>query len=207
MEKPRAKPSAVYEGDDEWKSIEAFELPEKIQGELGSTSSIASSSTVGSRDTDANKWMAFDLEVVGGKPEKSNSSSDKIIRTEAGIVERTAEWGLVVKADPVGGGSFRAVGSKNFQTAPESSQEHGDQRHVRAESTRTSEESNYGYERSSGGSYIPRVSQELKEALATLQQTFVVSDARKPECPIMYASSGFFGMTGYSSEEVVGRNW
>ncbi|KAF5443676.1 hypothetical protein F2P56_036213 [Juglans regia] len=205
MEKPRAKPSAVYEGDDEWKSIEAFELPEKIQGELGSTS-IASSSTVGSRDTDSNKWMAFDREVVGGKLEKSNSSSDKIIRTEAGIVERTAEWGLVVKADPVGGGSFRAVGSKNFQTAPESSQEHGDQRHVRAESTRTSEESNYGYERSSGGSYIPRVSQELKEALATLQQTFVVSDARKPECPIMYASSGFFGMTGYSSEEVIGRN-
>ncbi|KAG7975588.1 hypothetical protein I3843_06G107200 [Carya illinoinensis] len=200
MEKPRAKPSAVYEGDDEWKSIEAFELPEKLEGELGSTSSIASSSTVGSRDTAENKWMAFDSKAVGGKQENSNSSSDKIIRTEAGIVERTAEWGLVVKADPVGGGSFRAMGSKNFQTEG-SSQEHGDQRHVRTESTRTSEESNHG-----SGSFIPRVSQELKEALATLQQTFVVSDARKPECPIMYASSGFFGMTGYSSEEVIGRN-
>nr|AML78856.1 putative LOV domain-containing protein [Oresitrophe rupifraga] len=65
------------------------------------------------------------------------------------------------------------------------------------ESTRTSEESNYG---------IPRVSQELKDALATLQQTFVVSDATKPDCPIMYASSGFFSMTGYSSKEVIGRN-
>nr|AML78428.1 putative LOV domain-containing protein [Flaveria kochiana] len=52
----------------------------------------------------------------------------------------------------------------------------------------------------------PRVSQELKDALETLQQTFVVSDATKPDCPIMYASSGFFTMTGYSSKEVIGRN-
>nr|AML76452.1 putative LOV domain-containing protein [Manilkara zapota] len=65
------------------------------------------------------------------------------------------------------------------------------------ESTRTSEESASG---------IPRVSQELKDALATLQQTFVVSDATKPDCPILYASSGFFSMTGYSSKEVIGRN-
>nr|AML76835.1 putative LOV domain-containing protein [Helenium autumnale] len=52
----------------------------------------------------------------------------------------------------------------------------------------------------------PRVSQDLKDALSTLQQTFVVSDATKPDCPIMYASSGFFTMTGYSSKEVIGRN-
>ncbi|KAL3843990.1 hypothetical protein ACJIZ3_001393 [Penstemon smallii] len=57
-----------------------------------------------------------------------------------------------------------------------------------------------------GGSELPRVSQEVKDALATLQQTFVVSDATKPDCPIMYASSGFFTMTGYSSKEVIGRN-
>ncbi|XAR71133.1 Non-specific serine/threonine protein kinase [Bertholletia excelsa] len=62
---------------------------------------------------------------------------------------------------------------------------------------RTSEDSETG---------LPRVSQELKDALATLQQTFVVSDATKPECPIVYASSGFFTMTGYSSREVIGRN-
>nr|AML76404.1 putative LOV domain-containing protein [Cavendishia cuatrecasasii] len=67
-----------------------------------------------------------------------------------------------------------------------------------AESIRTSEDNElYG---------IPRVSQELKDALATLQQTFVVSDATKPDCPVMYASSGFFSMTGYSSKEVIGRN-
>nr|2Z6C_A Chain A, Phototropin-1 [Arabidopsis thaliana]2Z6C_B Chain B, Phototropin-1 [Arabidopsis thaliana] len=53
---------------------------------------------------------------------------------------------------------------------------------------------------------IPRVSEDLKDALSTFQQTFVVSDATKPDYPIMYASAGFFNMTGYTSKEVVGRN-
>ncbi|KAL5214493.1 hypothetical protein ABZP36_003645 [Zizania latifolia] len=53
---------------------------------------------------------------------------------------------------------------------------------------------------------LPRVSQELKDALSILQQTFVVSDATRPDCPIIYASEGFFTMTGYSPKEVVGRN-
>uniref|UniRef100_A0A0D9W3C5 non-specific serine/threonine protein kinase n=1 Tax=Leersia perrieri TaxID=77586 RepID=A0A0D9W3C5_9ORYZ len=53
---------------------------------------------------------------------------------------------------------------------------------------------------------LPRVSQELKDALSSLQQTFVVSDATRPDCPIIYASEGFFAMTGYSPREVVGRN-
>nr|AML78766.1 putative LOV domain-containing protein [Platyspermation crassifolium] len=61
------------------------------------------------------------------------------------------------------------------------------------------------YESNSGGQQ-PTASQELKDALSTLQQTFVVSDATKPDCPIMYASSRFFTMTGYSSKEVIGRN-
>ncbi|KAK9065090.1 hypothetical protein SSX86_016473 [Deinandra increscens subsp. villosa] len=66
------------------------------------------------------------------------------------------------------------------------------------DSTRSSASSSYDDE--------PRVSEELKDALATLKQTFVVSDATKPDCPIMYASGGFFTMTGYSSKEVIGRN-
>jgi phototropin len=56
------------------------------------------------------------------------------------------------------------------------------------------------------GDSLPRVSQELKDALSGLQQTFVVSDATRPDCPIIYASEGFFTMTGYSAKEVVGRN-
>lgn len=70
------------------------------------------------------------------------------------------------------------------------------------ESTRTSGESSNAVETG-----IPRFSQELKDALSTLQQTFVVSDATRPDCPILYASSGFFSMTGYSTKEVIGRNW
>lgn len=51
------------------------------------------------------------------------------------------------------------------------------------------------------------MSEDLKDALSTFQQTFVVSDATKPDHPIMYASAGFFKMTGYTSKEVIGRNW
>lgn len=53
---------------------------------------------------------------------------------------------------------------------------------------------------------IPRVSEDLRDALSAFQQTFVVSDATKPDYPIMYASAGFFNMTGYTSKEVIGRN-
>nr|AML76571.1 putative LOV domain-containing protein [Posidonia australis] len=69
-------------------------------------------------------------------------------------------------------------------------------------------ESERAYTESTRGSEssLPRVSQDLKNALSTLQQTFVVSDAMKPDYPIVYASAGFFSMTGYSSKEVIGRN-
>ncbi|XP_028758530.1 phototropin-2 isoform X1 [Neltuma alba] len=122
------------------------------------------------------------------------------ILTEASIAERTAEWGLVMNS-----GSFKAVGGVTTSSSldGEKSKNLSD-RFTAAVSTRTSEESNHGSESSSGA--FPRVSQELKEALASLQQTFVVSDATKPDCPIMYASSGFFSMTGYSSKEIIGRN-
>nr|AML77037.1 putative LOV domain-containing protein [Valeriana officinalis] len=53
---------------------------------------------------------------------------------------------------------------------------------------------------------FPRVSEDLKDALSTFQQTFVVSDATRPDFPILYASAGFFKMTGYTSKEVIGRN-
>ncbi|KAF5745833.1 Phototropin-2 -like protein [Tripterygium wilfordii] len=114
--------------------------------------------------------------------------------------------------------AFETGKSSNLQAAaasdeipPETAERHGlvehqsnqlkssSDRYRFAAESRTSEESE-------AGGVFPRVSQELKSALATLQQTFVVSDATKPDCPIMYASSGFFSMTGYSSKEVIGRN-
>ncbi|CEQ39158.1 SPOSA6832_00655 [Sporobolomyces salmonicolor] len=36
--------------------------------------------------------------------------------------------------------------------------------------------------------------------------SFVVADARKPDCPIVYASETFSKLTGYANDEVVGRN-
>nr|AML79270.1 putative LOV domain-containing protein [Cercocarpus ledifolius] len=178
--------------------------------ELGS-GSASTSFTSASREP-MNKWMAFETEaaddesknkatadndvadahIFNGSNGQYSFGTNQIITEKASIAARTAEWGVVVRTD-VGEGSFKAI---------RSSGDGGDGRKTssgRFESTRTSSESN-------SGSEFPRVSNELKTALATLQQTFVVSDATKPDCPIMYASSGFFSMTGYSSKEVIGRN-
>lgn len=154
------------------------------------------------KDSSGNsKWMAFankNDENSAATKAASGDDDDQIL-TEAAIAERTAEWGLVVN-------------TSNFKAGIETSSSSVDGDKSRSmsdrfvESARTSGDSNFGSEARLSG-LIPRVSQDLKEALATLQQTFVVSDATKPDCPILYASSGFFTMTGYSSKEVIGRNW
>ncbi|KAF9602881.1 hypothetical protein IFM89_031827 [Coptis chinensis] len=123
----------------------------------------------------------------------SNGQSSKLT-SDASLAERAAEWGLVV-SEEIEQGNTKSVRVKSSGDKSKNSEERG------TGSIRTSEESSYGFE-SSG----PRVSQELKDALGSLQQTFVVSDATRADCPIMFASSGFFSMTGYSSTEVIGRN-
>lgn len=100
--------------------------------------------------------------------------------------QRAAEWGLVLHTDehtgrPQGVAARASSGSNSNRSSSE--------------------------ERATGGRGIPRVSEELRAALSAFQQTFVVSDATRPDHPILYASAGFFNMTGYSSKEVVGRNW
>lgn len=138
------------------------------------------------------KWMALPSAASETKPicnEIQDSPSEAA--SNQYIVERAAEWGLSLR-DP-----------NSLKVGLRSSEERGNQSMERSAvgSTRTSDDSSYG-----ANSSLPRVSQELKDALSTLQQTFVVSDATRPDCPIMYASAGFFNMTGYSSKEVVGRN-
>ena len=119
---------------------------------------------------------------------KGSSSKWMEFQDTAKLAERTAEWGLsAVKPDSGEDGISFKVSSEVDRSKT---------------SRRSSEESS-----SSESGAFPRVSQELKTALSTLQQTFVVSDATQPHCPIVYASSGFFTMTGYSSKEIVGRNW
>nr|AML76892.1 putative LOV domain-containing protein [Sesuvium verrucosum]AML79606.1 putative LOV domain-containing protein [Sesuvium verrucosum] len=146
-----------------------------------SSSSVSNGSSSG-----AKKWMAFE-------PNSSMVSSNNI---EASMAKRAAEWGLTVRS----GGDIVAT-SVTVRSSGEKDRSKNSSERFSLDSMRTSEESNSGLSEN-----LPRVSQELKEALATLQQTFVVSDATKPEIPIMYASSGFFTMTGYSSKEIIGRN-
>uniref|UniRef100_A0A0E0RCH7 non-specific serine/threonine protein kinase n=1 Tax=Oryza rufipogon TaxID=4529 RepID=A0A0E0RCH7_ORYRU len=109
-------------------------------------------------------------------------------REEDNVVaqQRAAEWGLVLQTD-------HHTGLPQGVSARPSSG-----------SARTSSEDNPQQQQSAAA--IPRVSEELRAALSAFQQTFVVSDATHPNHPIMYASAGFFNMTGYTSKEVVGRN-
>lgn len=44
---------------------------------------------------------------------------------------------------------------------------------------------------------VPSAHKNLTMALAGLRHTFVVSDPKLPDTPIVYASEGFYEMTGY----------
>ncbi|KAL4442423.1 hypothetical protein ABPG77_005007 [Micractinium sp. CCAP 211/92] len=57
----------------------------------------------------------------------------------------------------------------------------------------------------SNGPKVP-AAKPFTSALAKLRHTFVVADATLPDCPLIYASEGFFKMTGYSREEAIGHN-
>ncbi|XP_039689762.1 phototropin-1 isoform X2 [Medicago truncatula] len=131
----------------------------------------------------ATSWMAL----------KETTSPSVSNEPGSAAAQRAAEWGLVLKTDsetgkPQGvavrssGGGSRRDSNNSMRSSGESSDEG---REFRG---------------------IPRVSEDLRDALSAFQQTFVVSDATKPDYPIMYASAGFFNMTGYTSKEVIGRN-
>lgn len=113
--------------------------------------------------------------------------------------QRAAEWGLVLKTDEETG-KPQGVGVRR------SREDMGKGGRRDSENSRqSSEDSDAAGGKEKG--WMPRVSEELRDALSAFQQTFVVSDATKPDHPIMYASAGFFKMTGYLSKEVIGRNW
>ena len=64
-----------------------------------------------------------------------------------------------------------------------------------------------------GTDAAPKPAQELEksdftlmESLSGSQQNFVLSDPRLPDNPIVFASPGFYKLTGYTSKEVLGRN-
>jgi len=55
---------------------------------------------------------------------------------------------------------------------------------------------------------LPHVDETLAQLIKreSYAFNFVVSDAREKDCPIVFASEGFYQLTGYSPEEVLGRN-
>ncbi|KAL2623783.1 hypothetical protein R1flu_008028 [Riccia fluitans] len=105
--------------------------------------------------------------------------------SEEAQAQRAAQWGAIIKSTGDLISNERVSGSREERFSGS------------AVSRRTSEGSE---------NEVPRVSRDLKDALANFQQTFVVSDATRPDFPILYASAGFFAMTGFSPREVIGRN-
>ena len=47
---------------------------------------------------------------------------------------------------------------------------------------------------------------QLMASLSSGQQNFVLSDPRLPDNPIVFATPGFYQLTGYTQEQVLGRN-
>ncbi len=59
-----------------------------------------------------------------------------------------------------------------------------------------------------GTQAIPSVSRDVKDALQSFcPSSFLVCDATAGDFPILYCSVGFTTMTGYSTDEIVGKNW
>nr|AML78772.1 putative LOV domain-containing protein [Platyspermation crassifolium] len=132
-----------------------------------------------------------------GSPAAAQGAGGEIGEAE----QRAAEWGLVLKTDTETG---KPQGVKVRTSGDDPTGKPGSSRTDSGNSVRSSGDlSDDGNGKDRG---IPRVSEDLKNALSAFQQTFVVSDATKPDFPILYASAGFFKMTGYASKEVIGRN-
>jgi PAS domain S-box-containing protein len=53
---------------------------------------------------------------------------------------------------------------------------------------------------------IPLSATDMNAMLSKVNYTFVISDVTVPDCPVIYASQGFYDMTGYSADEVIGHN-
>ncbi|KAK7856636.1 phototropin-1 [Quercus suber] len=134
--------------------------------------------------------------------DENTSVSGEPAVTDTAAAQRAAEWGLVLKTDTETG-KPQGVSVRSSSEEANNNNKAGTSRRNSNNSVRSSGELS---DDPRGNYSIPRVSEDLKDALSAFQQTFVVSDATKPDYPIMYASAGFFKMTGYTSKEIVGRN-
>lgn len=54
--------------------------------------------------------------------------------------------------------------------------------------------------------HIKRPNPQIQLGPIDFSCSFVVSDANGPDCPIIYCSPAFESLTGYTSNEIVGKN-
>nr|AML76938.1 putative LOV domain-containing protein [Ehretia acuminata] len=207
----------VFHAQNSWKSwMEPRRHPEPEEPPIVQTKSLNKENA----EENITTWMALKDSTPPQQQQQQQSSNVTALSTiiidhegqksplagqpSSGEVDaaaqRAAEWGLVLKTDTETG---KLQGVKVRTSGDDSNNKAGTSRRESSNSMRSSGDlSDDGAVKEKG----LRVSEDLKDALSTFQQTFVVSDATKPDYPIMYASAGFFRMTGYSSREVVGRN-
>nr|AML77164.1 putative LOV domain-containing protein [Pogostemon sp. BC-2016] len=188
-----------------WKSWSSNPEPDPEKNSISSKSGRANAEGCSTTTS----WMALKEPAAAAPPQPATKTIAEIFnehekspaKGEVGAAaQRAAEWGLVLKTDEETG---KPQGVK-VRTSGDETNKAGNTRRDSGNSVRSSgDQSDDGAGKERG---FPRVSEDVKDALSTFQQTFVVSDATKPDYPIMYASAGFFKMTGYTSKEVIGRN-
>nr|AML79586.1 putative LOV domain-containing protein [Phaeoceros carolinianus] len=195
----------------EWMGLDQF--PRNKQQQQGNAKGIGNGNgnALGQPKAEVQAYVLPEKKPAAAKGPKATlqkeDSSKEVLSSDIAIADRAAQWGLVLKEE-LGSGRVgtRKSGDENSPSLTPSAAV-GPGRisgSVPSGSMRSSEggSSSDG----AGASALPKVSRDIKDALSTFQQTFVVSDATKPDFPILYASAGFFSMTGYSSREVIGRN-
>ncbi|MFS7903578.1 putative non-specific serine/threonine protein kinase [Helianthus anomalus] len=151
-------------------------------------------------DDEIKSWMALKDPKAPSFALSSTSATVAPLSPIDAAEQRAAEWGLVLKKDAETG---KPQGVKVRTSGEDANEKPGSNRRDSGTSVQSSSDIS---DDGSGNERALRISEDLKDALSTFQQTFVVSDATKPDYPILYASAGFFNMTGYTSKEVIGRN-
>nr|AHZ63889.1 phototropin [Scouleria aquatica] len=164
------------------------------------------SNSQSSRGNDVNS----DMELMKPVKESARESLSQEL-----MAERVAEWGLVLKSGDAGQAQRVTTRRSEEMRTPRRKSSDNYQRPSGSYRRFSEEYSKSEYvprpgapsKRISDVSEAPiRVSADLLDALSSFKQTFVVSDATQPDYPIMYASAGFYTMTGYSAKEVIGHN-
>nr|AHZ63886.1 phototropin [Conocephalum conicum] len=187
----RAPPSKAAKEPSTEFSLDEVELPAYVSSQGARAGDFASPEWAGAKGKAVEKERVQAAEPVYQAPEGLfGVVDDKALLGPTDLsdevqAERAAQWGALMKSTAELASTGRPSGSKEERISGSGM------------SRRTSEGSD---------GEVPRVSRDLKDALSNFQQTFVVSDASRPDFPILYASAGFFAMTGYTPREVIGRN-